>query len=55
MFTARYYPLGWYDSYNIASGWDETSLKREEGFKAVIGASVVNSAKVGDRKLEDTN
>lgn len=53
--TARYYPLGWYDSYNIASGWDETSLKREEGFKAVIGASVVNSAKVGDRKLEDTD
>lgn len=53
--TARYYPLGWYDSYNIVSGWDETSLKREEGFKAIIGASVVNNAKIGDIKLADTD
>ena len=53
--TARYYPFGWYNSYNIVSGWDETSVKCEEDFKAVIGASVVNNAKERDRKLADTD
>jgi len=55
VFTTRYYPFGWYNSYNIATGWDESSLKDEEGFKAVIGASAVYNAKEKDKKLENTD
>lgn len=53
--TARYYPFGWYNSYNIATGWDETDVKYEEKFKAVIGASMVYNAKERDKKLADTD
>ncbi|OQY97974.1 MAG: porin [Candidatus Brocadia sp. UTAMX2] len=53
--TARYYPFGWYQSYNLATGWDETDLKYEEHLKAVIGASFVYNAKEKDKKLDDTN
>ncbi|TLD41654.1 MAG: hypothetical protein JETT_2080 [Candidatus Jettenia ecosi] len=55
VFTTRYYPFGWYNSYNLATGWEETDLKYEENFKAVIGASVVYNGKERDRKLADTN
>ncbi len=53
--TARYYPFGWYNSYNIATGWDETDLKYEENFKAVIGASAIYGAKVNEVKLAKTD
>lgn len=53
--TARYYPFGWYNSYNLATGWDETDVKYEEKFKAVIGASIVYNAKERDKKLADTD
>ncbi|MEP9412472.1 MAG: porin [Candidatus Brocadia sp.] len=53
--TVRYYPFGWYKSYNLATGWDESSLKDQEGFKAVIGASAVYNAKEKDKKLADTD
>lgn len=53
--TARYYPFGWYSSYNLATGWDETDLKYEENLKAVIGASLVSNAKEKDKKLADTD
>ncbi|MCK6466622.1 MAG: porin [Candidatus Brocadia sinica] len=53
--TARYYPFGWYNSYNLATGWDETDLKYEENLKAVIGASFIYNAKERDKKLEDTD
>ncbi|MCC7212878.1 MAG: porin [Candidatus Brocadia sp.] len=53
--AARYYPFGWCDANNLASGWNETDMKYEENFKAVIGASFVYNAKENDKKLEDTN
>ncbi len=53
--TTRYYPFGWYNAYSIAGGWDETDVKYEDKFKAVIGASVVSNAKERDRKLADTD
>ncbi|WKZ19285.1 MAG: porin [Candidatus Jettenia sp. CY-1] len=55
VFTTRYYPFGWYNSYNLATGWDETDLKYEENLKAVIGASVIYNGKQKDTKLADTN
>ncbi len=53
--TTRYYPFGWYESYNLATGWDESSAKDDKNFKAVIGASVVSNAKEKDKKLTDTD
>jgi hypothetical protein len=53
--TARYYPFGWYQSYNLATGWDETNVKDKEDLLAVIGASFVYNAKEKDKKLEDTD
>ncbi len=49
--AARYYPFGWCNANNLATGWDETDVKYEENFKAVIGASVVSNAKEKDKKL----